>query len=46
GRIIADLPVDIERPRKPAIVTSTEFITMKASILALLHPSNNQEVSL
>jgi ABC-type nitrate/sulfonate/bicarbonate transport system ATPase subunit len=45
GRIIADLPVDIERPRKPGIVTSTEFITMKASILALLHPSNNQEVS-
>jgi ABC-type nitrate/sulfonate/bicarbonate transport system ATPase subunit len=44
GRIIANLPVGLERPRKPSIVTSTEFITMKADILALLHPANNQEV--
>jgi len=44
GRIIANLPVELERPRKPGIVTSTEFITMKADILAMLHPANNQEV--
>jgi ABC-type nitrate/sulfonate/bicarbonate transport system ATPase subunit len=44
GRIIADLPVELERPRKPGIVTSIEFTTMKAHILSLLHPTNNQEV--
>jgi ABC-type nitrate/sulfonate/bicarbonate transport system ATPase subunit len=44
GRIIANLPVDLERPRKPGIVTSSAFTTMKADILALLHPTNNQEV--
>ncbi len=45
GRIIADLPVEIERPRKPGVVTSREFITMKAEILALLHPANHSEVT-
>jgi ABC-type nitrate/sulfonate/bicarbonate transport system ATPase subunit len=43
GRIVADLPVELDRPRKPSIVTSTEFISMKANILALLHPANDRE---
>ncbi|MDQ1576474.1 MAG: NitT/TauT family transport system ATP-binding protein [Microbacteriaceae bacterium] len=44
GRIVADLPVELDRPRKPSVVTSTEFTSMKANILALLHPSNDREV--
>jgi ABC-type nitrate/sulfonate/bicarbonate transport system ATPase subunit len=41
GRIISDIPIELDRPRKPAIVTSPEFIAMKAEILALLHHRTN-----
>jgi NitT/TauT family transport system ATP-binding protein len=44
GRIISDLPIEIDRPRKSSVVTSTEFIAMKAQILALLHPTSHAEV--
>jgi ABC-type nitrate/sulfonate/bicarbonate transport system ATPase subunit len=45
GRIVANLPIEIERPRKPTVVTSTEFVSLKAQILALLHPGNNAEAA-
>jgi ABC-type nitrate/sulfonate/bicarbonate transport system ATPase subunit len=38
GRIIDDLQIELDRPRKPTIVTSSEFISYKNQILALLHP--------
>jgi ABC-type nitrate/sulfonate/bicarbonate transport system ATPase subunit len=44
GRIIADLPVELDRPRKSSVVTSPDFIEMKARILALLHPTSHAEV--
>jgi NitT/TauT family transport system ATP-binding protein len=44
GRIIADLPVELDRPRKSSVVTSRDFIAMKARILALLHPTSHAEV--
>jgi ABC-type nitrate/sulfonate/bicarbonate transport system ATPase subunit len=43
GRIIADIPIGLDRPRKPDIVTSAEFIAMKAQILSLLHPADGVE---
>lgn len=46
GRIIADLPIELDRPRKPSVVTSSEFIATKAEILALLHPTLQPEVAL
>ncbi|NYI41298.1 ABC transporter ATP-binding protein [Demequina lutea] len=39
GRVIADIPIALDRPRKPAIVTSDEFIAYKNRIFSLLHTS-------
>jgi ABC-type nitrate/sulfonate/bicarbonate transport system ATPase subunit len=41
GRIIAELPVDLDRPRKPAVVTSARFIDLKTEILDLLATGQN-----
>jgi ABC-type nitrate/sulfonate/bicarbonate transport system ATPase subunit len=38
GRIVADLQIELDRPRKPTIVTAGEFISYKNHILSLLHP--------
>jgi ABC-type nitrate/sulfonate/bicarbonate transport system ATPase subunit len=43
GRIIADLPVELGRPRKPSVVTSTEFINLKTEILSLLSTAPDKE---
>ncbi|MGN6125489.1 MAG: ABC transporter ATP-binding protein [Humibacter sp.] len=40
GRIVADIPIDLSRPRKPAIVTSPDFVDYKTRILSLLHGSD------
>ncbi|HEY0249828.1 MAG TPA: ABC transporter ATP-binding protein [Gryllotalpicola sp.] len=42
GRIIADIPIELERPRKSGIVTSPEFVELKTTILSLLHPSQSE----
>jgi ABC-type nitrate/sulfonate/bicarbonate transport system ATPase subunit len=39
GRVIADIPITLDRPRKPNIVTSDEFIAYKNRIFSLLHTS-------
>ncbi len=39
GRVIADIPITLSRPRKPAIVTSEEFVAYKNRIFSLLHTS-------
>jgi ABC-type nitrate/sulfonate/bicarbonate transport system ATPase subunit len=39
GRIVADIPIALDRPRKPSIVTSSAFIDYKNEILGLLHPT-------
>jgi ABC-type nitrate/sulfonate/bicarbonate transport system ATPase subunit len=41
GRIIAELPVHLDRPRKPAVVTSARFIDLKTEILDLLATGQN-----
>ncbi|GAA4184256.1 ABC transporter ATP-binding protein [Gryllotalpicola kribbensis] len=43
GRIVADIPIALERPRKPAVVTSDEFIAYKTRILTLLHGIESTE---
>jgi len=43
GRIIADLPVHLTRPRKATVVTSPEFIELKSEILALLATGHTKE---
>jgi ABC-type nitrate/sulfonate/bicarbonate transport system ATPase subunit len=45
GRIIADLPIELDRPRKPSVVTSAAFTATKAEILSLLHPSPRTEAA-
>jgi ABC-type nitrate/sulfonate/bicarbonate transport system ATPase subunit len=37
GRIIEELPVALERPRKRTIVTGSQFVAHKEHILSLLH---------
>jgi len=39
GRVIADIPITLDRPRKPGIVTSDAFIAYKNRIFSLLHTS-------
>jgi ABC-type nitrate/sulfonate/bicarbonate transport system ATPase subunit len=43
GRIVADIPIALERPRKPAVVTSDESIAYKTRILTLLHGIESTE---
>jgi ABC-type nitrate/sulfonate/bicarbonate transport system ATPase subunit len=45
GRIVARLDIDLSRPRKPAIVTSSRFTELKAVALGLLgeHPGGRAE---
>jgi ABC-type nitrate/sulfonate/bicarbonate transport system ATPase subunit len=42
GRIVAEIPISLTRPRKPSIVTGAEFVAYKNQILGLLHPSLDQ----
>jgi ABC-type nitrate/sulfonate/bicarbonate transport system ATPase subunit len=39
GRVIAEIPIALQRPRKASIVTSDEFVAYKNRILGLLHPA-------
>jgi len=42
GRIVAEIPIALQRPRKPSIVTGADFVAYKDQILGLLHPSLDQ----
>ncbi|SFH80213.1 NitT/TauT family transport system ATP-binding protein [Collimonas sp. OK307] len=41
GRIIEELDIDFTRPRSHQLVTSADFVALKARCLALLHPQRD-----
>jgi ABC-type nitrate/sulfonate/bicarbonate transport system ATPase subunit len=43
GRIIADLEVPLDRPRKPSVVTSAAFVDLKTDILQLLATGSDRK---
>jgi ABC-type nitrate/sulfonate/bicarbonate transport system ATPase subunit len=40
GRIVAEIPITLDRPRKPSIVTSDEFIRLKAEAREYLNDAH------
>jgi ABC-type nitrate/sulfonate/bicarbonate transport system ATPase subunit len=40
GRIVAEIPITLDRPRKPSIVTSDEFVALKATAREYLNSAH------
>ncbi|WNB86496.1 ABC transporter ATP-binding protein [Cellulomonas sp. ATA003] len=45
GRVIAKLDVPLDRPRKPSVVTSAQFVELKRVALGLLGERQHEEVA-
>jgi ABC-type nitrate/sulfonate/bicarbonate transport system ATPase subunit len=40
GRIVAEIPITLDRPRKPSVVTSEEFVALKATAREYLNSAH------